>query len=171
MQSVRSQPPIAQPVAFRWRLVQPLVLALSAGLGLFSGSSFGRGNLGFAWMAFLFGFAWVLMLSVALGMWLAYRAQLARGDWRAGLHIGFASALPLATVYLACVAALTRSIPLASVQFASGGHALARPDFLRHFPILYCCSLLVGMLSGPLFAAWSPWRGEQPQGHDAHDHT
>ncbi|HNP69943.1 MAG TPA: hypothetical protein PLO33_00580 [Kouleothrix sp.] len=148
----------AEPSAFRWRLAQPLALALSAGLGYLGGASFSSRNLGFAWMMFLFGFIWVLIISVALGLWLAYRVRLARGDWRAALHIGFASAFPPATVYLAMVALLTARIPLTTITFASGQHALARPDFTQHFPILFACSLLVGLLSGPLFAAWSPWR-------------
>lgn len=148
---------IAQRPAFRWRLAQPLALALCGVLGAFSGAAFGRGSLGFAWMLFLFGFVWVLMISVALGMWLAVRARLARADWRAGLHIGFASSFPPATVYMAAVALLTAHIPLGDVVFPNGAHALSRPDIVLHFPILYCCSLAVSLLSGPLFAAWSPW--------------
>ncbi|KPV49196.1 hypothetical protein SE17_33985 [Kouleothrix aurantiaca] len=142
-----------QRPAFRWRLAQPLALALSGALGAISGVAFGRGSLGFAWMMFLFGFVWVLIISVALGMWLAVRARLARADWRAGLHIGLASAFPPATVYMAVVALLTAHIPLTNVVFPNGGHALSRPDIALHFPILYCCSLIVSLLSGPLFAA------------------
>ena len=144
----------APRAAFRWRLAQPLALALSGALGAASGAAFGRGSLGFAWMLFLFGFVWVLMISVALGIWLAVRARLARADWRAGLHIGLASAFPPATVYMVVVALLTAHIPLGNVVFPNGAHALSRPD------ILYCCTLVVSLLSGPLFAVWSPWPRE-----------
>jgi len=155
MQLAAKQRSIPPRAAFRWRLAQPIAILVAAGLGVFSGWSFHGDNLAFAWMMFLFGFVWVLMLSVALGMWIAYRARVRRGDWRAGLHVGFASAFPLATVYLGLVALLTWSIPLTNVAVGAG-HALSRPDHLRHFPVLYACSLLVGVLSGPLFAAWSP---------------
>lgn len=157
MQLVSQHPAGARRVAFRWHVAQPLALAACVALGLASGWAFAHGGLDFAWILFLFGFIWVLLISTGLGLWLCYRAKLARGDWRGGLHIGFASAFPLATVYLAAIALLTAGIPLVSVALPGGGHALARPDYLRHFPILYCCSLVVGALSGPLFAAWSPW--------------
>ncbi len=150
---------IAERPAFRWRLEQPLAILLAAGLGILSGWAFGNGsNLGFAWMLFLFGFVWVLIISVALGMWLAVRSHLARGDWRAALHIGFASVFPTTTVYMVMVVLMTAAIPLVNITFPNGAHALARPDFLRHFPVLYFCSLIAGLMSGPLFALWSPWK-------------
>ena len=146
-------------LAFRWRMAQPIALALSVAMGLLSGWMFGQSNLSLAWMLFLFGFIWVLMFSLALGMWISYRTRLVRGDWRAALHVGFASTFPLATVYFAAVALLTFAIPLVAVPVPSGAKVLSRPDFLRHFPVMYACSLIVGVLSGPVFALWSPWRG------------
>ncbi len=159
-----------RPIAFRWQLAQPLALLASAALGAYSGWTFRYGNLSLAWLLFIFGFVWVLLISTGLGLWLSFRSRLARGDWRAGLHIGFASAFPLATLYLAAVALLTAPIALVSVPLAGGGQALARPDYLRHFPVLYFCSLVVGLLSGPLFAAWSPWRAGAGE-RDAHAHA
>lgn len=150
----------ARPRAFGWTLAQPVAIGICALLGAFSGWMFSRDNLAFAWILFLFGFIWVLIMSLLLGMRLAYQSRLARGEWRAALHIGFASAFPLATAYLALVALLTLPIELRSVPLAQGGQALSRPDLLLHAPVLYLCSLLVGTISGPLYALASPLRRE-----------
>lgn len=146
----------SQQPAFRWWLVQPLAIGLCALLGAFSGWLFTRDNLPFAWIMFLFGFVWVLIISLLLGLILAYRTRLGRADWRAALHIGLASAFPPATAYLALTALLTWPIKLAQIDLPGGGQALSRPDLLRHAPVLYLCSLVVGMISGPLYAASSP---------------
>lgn len=170
MQLASTQRKSARGVAFDWQLAQPLALLVSAALGTYSGWTFRYGNLSLAWLLFLFGFVWVLLLSAGLGLWLAVRSRLVRGDWRGGLHIGFASAFPLATLYLLAVALLTAPIALVTVDLPGGGHALARPDYFQHFPILYCCSLVVSFLSGPLFAAGSPWRASVGE-RDAHAHA
>jgi hypothetical protein len=141
---------------FSWSRAQPLAIALAAGFGVFSGWMFGQGPLPLAWMLFLFGFVWVLMMSLGLSMWLAYRTRPARSDWRAVFHIGFASAFPLATMYFASVAALTWTINLTIITFPNGGRALSRPDYLHHFPMLYACSLFIALLSGPLFVRMLP---------------
>lgn len=159
------QPPHrSQQAAFRWTIAQPIAIGACALLGAFSGWMFSRDNLPFAWIMFLFGFVWVLIISLLLGLILAYRTRLARADWRAALHIGFASAFPTATAYLALMALLTWRIELMVVDLPTGGQALSRPDLLRHAPVLYLCSLVVGLISGPLYAAASPLqRHQMPQ--------
>jgi hypothetical protein len=153
-------PKRSQQPAFRWTLAQPAAIGVCALLGAFSGWLFSRDNLPFAWIMFLFGFVWVLIISLLLGLILAYRVRLVRADWRAALHIGLASAFPTATAYLALMALLTWPIKLALIELPTGGQALSRPDLLRHAPVLYLCSLVVGLISGPLYAAASPL---QPQ--------
>lgn len=147
--------------AFRWHLRQPLAIGGCAALGAWSGWTFRYGDLAFAWLLFLFGFVWVLIVSMLLGLSLAFGARTARGEWRAALHVGFASAFPTATAYLAFAALLTLPIELRPVALPNGQEILSRPDWLRHAPVLYGCSLIVGAFSGPLWVRLSPFRPAQ----------
>jgi hypothetical protein len=142
--------------AFGWYRVQPVAIAGSALLGAFNGWLFRYGDLSFAWIMFMFDFVWVLIWSLFLGLWLSYHAHIARGDWRASLHVGFASVFPLTTAYLLLVFAFTWRVPLAYVEVEGVGQVLSRPDFLRHIPVFYTASLIVGTISGPLYARGVP---------------
>lgn len=142
---------------YDWHLSQPLILIVAASYGLISGRLFHGSNLPLAWTVFIFGYITMLVLELGLAFFLCYRTRLRRGDYRGGLHLGLASAFSITTMFLGAVALTTFGLPDGQVMFR-GTLMRLRPDLVRQVPVLYACSLLIGLLSGPLYARTSPLR-------------
>lgn len=146
-----------QSRAFDWYLAQPIMVIAAGVYGLIAGRMFHSGNLPLAWTAFIFGYVAVLTMELGLAFFLCYRSRLRRGDYRGGFHIGLASAFSLTTVFLGGIALTTLGLESGTVYF-NGTVLRTRPDLLYQMPIFYGCSLLVGLISGPLYALTSPLR-------------
>ncbi|MBA3946668.1 MAG: hypothetical protein H0X37_19155 [Herpetosiphonaceae bacterium] len=148
---------MARSPVYDWHLAQPILLFIAAGYGFVAGWLFHGKNLPLAWTMFIFGYVAVLTFEMGLALFLCYRTRLRRGDYRGGFHIGLASAFSLTTIFLGAVAVASRGIADGHVLF-NGTPLLTHPNLLHQVPVLYSASLIVGLITGPLYAHTSPLR-------------
>lgn len=132
--------------------IQLAGLVLSALFGGFVGLIFAKG-MPMAW-SFAFGgflsLLWVGMIVVVIS---AISQRIPAGAWREGLRLSCQIFLVQTTVYALTILVLAL-VPLAAIQISVPSLALSI------LPGLYLSSVLVILISCPLYLAWLPVRHE-----------
>jgi hypothetical protein len=150
--------PDSPPQPWRFSPAIPVAVAVSVVLGLIGGAAFVWGTPQRAWNAFFATFFWMLISVAGTSLVRCMRERVRRGEWRRGLRISCEMGFPLTTAYLATVALVSAAAGPAMVPLADGSTVPSRPDMLVVAPVCFAFTMVVILLTGPLYAFTSPFR-------------
>lgn len=142
-----------------WRLSPALLVAMAVSvvLGLIGGSAYlwAPERAGSLFMAM---FLWTLLSATGTALARCVIERVRRGELKRGLLIGFEMSFPLTTCYLVTVALVSAGAPVEAAVPGADVLTAMRPDVLAVAPICYAATLVVALITGPLYALTSPFQ-------------